>query len=140
MLGTHAFAMEVQASLRDTDALGHVNNAVYLTWLELVRTRYVADRRRLTDVAEVDFVLASVTIDYRSPVYLMEWVELGCTPTRIGRASWGLSYTLRARQGGRLVAEASSVQVQYDYAARRSVPLPDDWRRLLEADVAAFAR
>ena len=135
----YAYRMAVQANLRDTDALGHVNNAVYLTWCELVRTRYILERRRLTDLVQVDFILAGARLDWRSPVLLLEWVDLWCTPSHLGRRSWELVYEARARRDGRLILEASTVQVQFDYVARRPVAVPDDFRRLLEEDLAAFA-
>ena len=130
-----AFTLAVQATLRDTDALGHVNNAVYVNWLEEVRTSYVYTRRGLRTMAEVDFILASITIHFRSPVYLLETIEMCCAPVRIGRTSWELAYEGRAREGGRLVVEAVSTQVQYDYAARTKTPIPEGWRELLTADM-----
>lgn len=133
-----AYRMAVQANLRDTDALGHVNNVVYLSWCELARTRYVVERRRFTDVAQIDFILASARMDWRSPVFVLEWVDVWCTPARIGRKSWELVYEARARSDGRLVLEASSVQVQFDYGTRRPIAVSADLRRLLEEDMAAF--
>jgi acyl-CoA thioester hydrolase len=130
-----AFTLAIQATLRDTDALGHVNNAVYVNWLEEVRTSYVYTRRGLKTMAEVDFILASITIHFRSPVYLLETIEMRCAPVRIGRTSWELAYEGRAREGGRLVVEGVSTQVQYDYAARTKTPIPESWRALLSADM-----
>lgn len=129
------YHLAVQATLRDTDGLGHVNNGVYLTWLEEVRTRYVYDRRGLARLDEVDFILASARLDFRSPVFLHETVDLWCSPARVGRRSWDLAYEGRARRDGRLVVEASTVQVHFDYAVRKSVPLPAGWRALLEQDL-----
>lgn len=134
----YAYRMALQANLRDTDALGHVNNVVYLSWCEQARTRYVLERRHLTDLAQVDFILASATLHWRSPVLLLEWVDVWCTPSRVGEKSWELLYEARARGDGRLVLEASSVQVQFDYGTRRPVAVSPDLRRLLEEDMAAF--
>jgi acyl-CoA thioester hydrolase len=131
--GAHTLA--VQATLRDTDALGHVNNAVYLNWFEEVRTSYVCLRRGLTTVTEVDFILASTTIHYRSPVTMLETIDMRCAPVRIGRTSWDLAYEGRAREDGRLVVEGVSTQVQYDYATRAATPIPAPWRELLAADL-----
>jgi YbgC/YbaW family acyl-CoA thioester hydrolase len=131
----NAFTLPIRATLRDTDGLGHVNNAVYVNWLEEVRTGYVYERRGLKTMAEVDFVLASITIHFRSPVYLLETIDMRCAPVRIGRTSWDLAYEGRAREGGRLVVEAVSTQVQYDYAARTKAPIPESWRALLTADL-----
>jgi len=133
MTGAHTLA--IQATLRDTDAFGHVNNAVYVNWFEEVRTSYVCTRRGLGTIADVDFILASTTINFRSPVYLLETIEMRCAPVRIGRSSWDLAYEGRAREGGRLVVEGVSTQVQYDYTARAKAPIPAAWRALLTADL-----
>ena len=126
--------LAVVATLRDTDAMGHVNNAVYLTWLEEIRTRYVIDRRGFRGLEDVDFVLGSAALAYRSPVRLDETVDLWCGPTRIGNKSWDLRYVGKAREDGRVVLEASTVQVQYDYHRRAAVSIPARWRRMLEED------
>ena len=132
---TGGYVLPVQATLRDTDGLGHVNNAVYVNWFEEVRTRYVCDRRGFKDITQVDFVLASTTIHFRSPVYMLETIDLRCAPVRIGTTSWDLAYEGRSRDGGRLVVEGSSTQVQYDYEARAKTPIPAAWRALLQADL-----
>jgi acyl-CoA thioester hydrolase len=129
-----AYSFPIQATLRDTDGLGHVNNAVYVTWLEEARTRYVAERRGFTDIHDVDFVLASTTIHFRSPVYFHEIVAVSLAPTRVGNKSWDLAYEGRAESDGRLVVEATTTQVQFDFRARISVPISAAWRRLLQAD------
>lgn len=133
MTGAHALA--IQATLRDTDAFGHVNNSVYVNWFEEVRTSYVCARRGFRSAAEVDFILASTTVHFRSPVFMMETIDLRCAPVRIGRSSWDLAYEGRAREGGRLVVDGVSTQVQYDYAVQAPAPIPPAWRDLLTADL-----
>jgi acyl-CoA thioester hydrolase len=130
-----AYELAIQATLRDTDALGHVNNAVFVNWFEEVRTSYVYARRGLRTAADVDFILASTTVQFRSPVYMLETVDLRCAPVRIGNSSWDLAYEGRAREGGRLVVEGVSTQVHYDYTARAAMPIPAEWRALLTADL-----
>ncbi|HZN53852.1 MAG TPA: thioesterase family protein [Candidatus Polarisedimenticolaceae bacterium] len=130
-----AYTLAIQATLRDTDALGHVNNAVYVNWFEEVRTAYVCDRRGLTTLDQVDFILASTTAHFRSPVFMLEMIDMRCAPVRLGRSSWDLAYEGRARSDGRLVVEGTSTQVQYDYATRASTPIPPAWRAVLEADL-----
>ncbi len=87
MKGAHSLA--IQATLRDTDVFGHVNNAVYVSWFEEVRTSYVCARRGLKAAAEVDFILASTTIHFRSPVYMLETIDMRCVPVRIGNKLLG---------------------------------------------------
>ena len=111
---------------RDLDALGHVNNAVYLTYLEQARVACL-----IPEGADYsDMILARCEIDFRSQLSLGETVEIAVTPTRVGTKSFELAYEMRA--GDRVVAEAKTVLVAYDYERGESRPLPDAWRKLLE--------
>jgi acyl-CoA thioester hydrolase len=112
---------------RDLDAKGHVNNAVYLTYLESARIAFVAD----ASAEEFEFIVARIEIDFRAPLELGETVEIGVRAARFGTKSFDLEYELRA--GGRLVAEATSVCVGYDYESGETVPIPDAWREQVAA-------
>ena len=134
-----AFDLEIKPRFRDIDALGHVNNAVYFTYMEQARTEYylkIANAKRL---GEIEFILASAKCDFRSPVAFGETVVLRVWPTRLGDASFTLRYELRVKEDGRLAAEGESVQVAYDYEARRSKPIPEYFRKALEAEMAGLS-
>jgi len=113
---------------RDLDGMGHVNNAVFLTYLEQARLAWFG-----TDAtfALSDVILARTEIDFRSPLQVGEQVEIGVRPARVGTKSFELEYELRA--GGRLVAEAKSVLVGYDYEHGASAAIPERWRKRLSA-------
>lgn len=122
---------EIEVVLRDLDGLGHVNNAVYVTYLETARNRYIAELTGKPLSLEFEFILARVEIDFRRPAELGDRVSVAITPTRIGRKSFDFAYALRRSGADRaLLAEARSVQVAYDYRAGRSTELGG---RLLEA-------
>ena len=138
----------LQVRFRDTDAFGHVNNAVFLSFLELARIRY------LLDIVEPDepfdqlpLILARVELDFRSPIQFGEQVEVATRVDRIGRSSIAMSHWMTAGTDHRLVGEAQSVLVTYDYAIARPMPVPDEWRRRigeyegrpLETDTAVAA-
>ena len=72
----------------------------------------------------------------RSPVAFGETVALRVWPTRIGDSSFTLRYEMRVKEDGRLAAEGESVQVAYDYEAKRSKPIPEYFRRALDAEMA----
>jgi len=76
-------------------------------------------------------ILARLEIDFRSPVELGGTVEIAVTTTRVGTKSFDLGYELRASD--RLVAEAKTVLVAYDYAHARSVELPPEWKERFAA-------
>jgi len=122
----------LQVRFRDIDAFGHVNNAVFHSYVEQARIQY------LLDVLEPDkpfdrlpLILARVELDYRSPITFGEEVLVETRVERIGRTSFGMSHRMTVAADDRLVGDVQSVLVTYDYAAARPVPVPDDWRRLL---------
>ncbi len=123
---------ELHPRFRDTDAMGHINNAVYVTYLEVARQVYWAKFDQATDYRRVPFILAHVTCDFRSEALVREVLEIGIQCDWIGTKSFGFRYEIREKLSGRLVVEATSVQVCYDYASKQSLAMPDDLRRRLE--------
>ena len=121
------FVHQETVRFRDLDAMGHLNNAVYSTFLEQARLAFLEPQG-----AEVrSMILARLEIDFRSPVELGETVEISVTPTRIGTKSFDLEYLLRA--GDRTVAEAKTVLVAYDYDNAQSMDIPTEWKERLAA-------
>ena len=112
---------------RDLDSLGHMNNAVYATFIEQARIAFLSPQG--ADVENM--ILARLEIDFRAPVEFGDTVEIAVTPTRVGTKSFDLGYELRS--GDRLVAEAKTVLVAYDYEQARSVELPPEWKERLAA-------
>jgi len=123
---------EITPRFRDTDAMGHINNAVYVTYLEVARQAYWQALDDQSDYRRVPFILAGVKIDFRSEALVKETLELAIRCAWIGNRSFGFEYEIREKTAARLVVEASSVQVCYDYTAKQSMPVPDDLRRRLE--------
>jgi acyl-CoA thioester hydrolase len=112
---------------RDLDSLGHVNNAVFLTYLEEARIAYLVP----LGAEASDMILARVEIDFRAPLRTGDELEIGVRPARIGTKSFDLEYEVHS--GGTLAAGAKTVLVSYDYATRRPVELPESWREALAA-------
>ena len=106
---------------RDCDAMGHVNNAVFSTYLEESRIGVLGGLN--------DFILARVEIDFRSELRMGEEVEVRTRCSRIGTKSFDLEHVIDA--GGRVVAEAKSILVAYDYERGESVPVPEALRARL---------
>ncbi|MFO0981961.1 MAG: thioesterase family protein [Planctomycetota bacterium] len=132
-----AYRLEIAVRLRDLDGVGHVNNAVTIAYLEDARNSYLMAERGLTRLEEVDFILARTEIDYRSPAHLGERLEVLLRPTRIGSKSFDLEYEIRELTGARVIAQARTVVVSYDFAARRTIAIPPALRALLERDLRA---
>ncbi|MCC6649594.1 MAG: acyl-CoA thioesterase, partial [Candidatus Eisenbacteria bacterium] len=113
---------------RDTDAMGHINNAVYVTYLEVARQEYWRAFRDDENYRVVPFILARVEVDFRSEALMHETLELCIRCSFIGGKSFGFDYEIREQKSQRLVVAARSVQVFYDYATKTSIPCPDEMR------------
>ena len=125
------FVHHETARFSDLDRMGHVNNAVYLTYIEQARLAWFGPYADDEPMPLQDVILARTEIDFRSQVVFGENVAIGVRPSRVGTKSFELEYELRA--GDRLVAEARSVLCGYDYVAGTSVEVPERWRRRLRS-------
>ena len=128
------FVHREQVRFRDLDPMGHVNNAVFLTYIEQARVAFLAEVGAATGIEEMNIIVAHVEIDFRAPVRLGQEIEISVRASRFGTTSFDLDYLLRV--DGEVVAEAKSVQVAYDYRRREPIPLPAEWREKLTAIAA----
>lgn len=133
------FTLDVQMRFRDIDGMGHVNNAVYLSYMELARTQFYLKYANKKSLEEIDFILARVEIDFDSPAEWGDAIQVAVWPSQIGTSSFTLSYEITEKRTGRRLARSKSVLVSYDYAKRKAKPIPPEFRRILEANVEASA-
>ena len=125
----HVYAQEV--AFRDLDVFGHVNNAVYLTYIENARIGYARQVLGIESLEGLLLIVASVKVEFRSRANLGETLEIGSRTTRVGTKSFDLVHEIRS-QDGRLVAEVSTTLVAFDYDADTTMPIPPDWRERIE--------
>lgn len=127
----HDFETELQVRFRDIDAMDHVNNAIYATYLEQARADYfeAVIGETLTDV---DTVLVTLHIEYRAPIELGDEVTVTVTVPELGESAIPMEYEILL-DDGTLAATAETVQVAYDRERGTSKPIPDAWRTAIES-------
>ncbi len=135
MSGPRTYRVSIPIRFADIDALGHVNNAVFLSYMEVVRTAFWSDRIGEVRVQEIDFVLARVEIDYRRPVLFGDALSCDLRFEKIGRSSFTVGYTFLV--DAEAVAEARSVQVFVDLATGAPKPVPDSFRERVREFLSA---
>ena len=122
-----------EVEFRDLDGLGHVNTAVYRSYLESANVEYF--RAVLGDVPLEELgIVADVKIAFRSPAFFGETLAVGIRVDRIGTKSREFRFEIRGPE--RRLAEGSSVHVTFDRASRDPVDVPEEWRRRIEAHEA----
>jgi acyl-CoA thioester hydrolase len=119
------FTKRCEIRWRDMDAFRHVNNSVYLTYLEETRDEWFLEVLG-NGLLLNDFVLARCAIDFRSPLTQDDGdvdVEVRCA--RVGTSSITMAERVLSVLDGRLAAEAESVVVHLDPESGKSRPLTD---------------
>jgi len=111
--------------------MGHVNHAVYFTYLEQCRLTFW---RELTGwpSPHTRVILARAECDYRAPAHFGDELEVRLNVAEIGRSSFVLVYEIVAVAGDRVIATGKTVMVSYDYEAGKPAPLSAEARALLD--------
>jgi acyl-CoA thioester hydrolase len=119
----------------DQDALGHVNNTVYLRWFESSRIAYFERIGLSTAILteKIGPILASISCDYRRQIRYPETVHAGARINRIGSSSLAMEHEVVCESSRALSAVGGAVIVIFDYRAQQSHPIPDRLRREIEA-------
>jgi acyl-CoA thioester hydrolase len=125
------FERTIDIRWRDLDALGHVNNAVYATYVEEARDRWLMQALEgITPITE--FALVRVAIDYKSEIVFGDGtVTSTCRVSRIGNSSITTVESV-VKPDGTVAASGEAVMVARDVASGRSRPLRPDERAALE--------
>jgi acyl-CoA thioester hydrolase len=125
-----AYRHRLSVRFRDCDGMGHVNHAVYFTYLEQCRLTFWREATG-TPSPHTRVIVARAECDYRAPAYFGDELEVRLRVGRIGRSSFTLEYEIGRVSDERIVAEGKTVMVSYDYTAGAPVPLPAAARALL---------
>ncbi len=139
---THLITHRLTVRFRDCDPFGHVNNAVYLTYLEQARfTLWRAQMNFAVKPVGPDgkrgeaFILARVEADFRAQARQGDALDVKLSLASIGRSSFTYEYQIVAAASDTLVLSARTVQVWFDYDRERPVPISDELRRRLAEPV-----
>ncbi|NRA66589.1 MAG: acyl-CoA thioesterase [Pseudobacteriovorax sp.] len=120
------FTWPTEVRFRDCDGLGHVNNAVYHSYIESARTHWLDDVLQLgvfTEGRSIPIILAHTSIDYIQQIKLSDKVEIVCWLSSIGNKSFRQVYEIRTKLG--VAAKAEAVIVWFDFDKQKSCSIPE---------------
>jgi len=131
-MSSFRFAISLEVRFRDLDALGHVNNAVYLTYFEIVRTHYWKHLFGLPPAQNWGFVMVRTECNYRSPALLGETIDIKARVSSLKNSSFTFEYRLTESQTGRLIADGVSVQACYDMQQQKTERISEGMRKRIK--------
>jgi acyl-CoA thioester hydrolase len=125
-----ACCVPLEVRWRDVDAMGHVNNAVFLTYFEVGRVGYFRKLLGKPGMLGNDFpfIIARASCDFLAPAKFGETLDIRVRISRIGGRSFEFEYLVTAQSDGRAVATGLTVQACYDYATGRTIEVPAAFR------------
>jgi len=124
----------IQIRFADLDALNHVNNANYMTYMETARMAYCEDvLSDDLDWTTVGMILAQATVDFKKPILLKDELQVGTRCSRLGNKSFDLSYTVIRNKGAdwEEAATGHTVLVAYNYTDDETMRIPARWKEKL---------
>ena len=136
-MNTDNFKFDISVPVRfsDVDAMGHVNNAKYLTYFEEARVGYFRHVLSLSEstTAKLGMIVLEARCRYKSPAYFGEIMKVHTRVSWMRNKSFEMEYFITDAASGRIVAEGSSVQVAFDYSIRQTTEIPEEQREKIAA-------
>lgn len=114
------FTCKVDVRFNDVDGMGHVNNALYLTYLEHCRMLFFTQVAGSTSERDFPFILAHAALDYKNPMKMNAKPQVKMWTSRIGGKSWDFDYEIKDAASAVVYATGKTVQVAYDYRLEKS--------------------
>ena len=136
-LSNYHLKVPVEIRFSDFDSLGHVNNAVFNTYLEQARIEYFSKAISAGRVnwREDGIILARLEVDFRKPIteYDNYYVYIRCS--RLGTKSFDFSYVITKEENEQteIIAEAKTVMVCFDYHKNKTIEIRSDWKQKAKA-------
>jgi acyl-CoA thioester hydrolase len=129
MLMTKRYSTSIDLRFSDLDLYGHVNSAVYFTYLETARVKlFMEVFQELTDQG-IFIVVGRAECDYKYPILLSDTVVVSAWVSRIGATSFDLNYHIHDNND-RTFATAITTMVCIDSVKKKPVTVPERLRTM----------
>ena len=127
------YTIRIPVRYADMDALTHVNNAVYHTYLEEARIGLMSSLGVFRDPASagIGWILARTEIDFRVPAVYGDTLNVEVSAGEMRNSSFDMRFRITRQRDGMVMVDARSVQVCLDYSVHKPVRIPDEWRAKL---------
>ncbi|HLH86014.1 MAG TPA: thioesterase family protein [Thermoplasmataceae archaeon] len=121
--------LRLQIRYSDLDTLGHVNNAVYLTYFELGRIDYLRHSLGTLEISEISFVIAHAEVDFRRPIHFDDKISIETSIGSVGNSSIRFDHLI-VDESENIFASGKTVAVWIG-KDKKPTPVPDSVREKL---------
>lgn len=129
----YRFKLKLEVRWSDMDEMHHVNNAVYLTYLEQAKIYYFGEAMKI-NWGEISFILASAHIDYIKPLVFPNEAFVYVRVSKFGNKSFEMNYLVTGFENGieKLSATGNTTLVMFDYKTNQTIVLPESLKETIK--------
>ncbi|MDA3902686.1 MAG: thioesterase family protein [Desulfuromusa sp.] len=119
------FTTPIEIRFSDLDAYGHVNNALFFTYLETARVKLFQQHFGAFLDSNLMFLVVRAECDYRLPIELNDPLQITIHIDQVRHSSFNFSYQMHDG-AGKIFAQANTVMVSYDPKIKKPVAIPPE--------------
>lgn len=124
---------DIQIRFGDIDMMGHVNNGIQLSYLDVARMQYFMGIFGQTiNPQDVSPIVAHLEIDFLAPIFLMDTISVETKISRIGNKSLNISQNIINKLTGKILTQTNQVMVCYSPKNKESINIPEILRIRIE--------
>ena len=120
-------SVEIQVRFSDLDAYGHVNNAMYLSYLEIARVKLVNELFIKDMARNIQYLLITAHVKYIQPVLLEDVLIVDCWFSEVGKVKFRAEYELH-NGTGKVYATGYTEHALFDGNTKRPIRITDELR------------
>ncbi|HOU67033.1 MAG: acyl-CoA thioesterase [Paludibacteraceae bacterium] len=124
---------KIQMRFNDIDVLGHVNNAIQITYFDYGKVHYFESlKKQIIDWSGSDLVMVHFEVDFMEPIFRGNNIEVKTKVYEIGNKSVKLVQILQDETTGHIKSVCRSVMCGFDAKTNESIIISDEWRNLIQ--------
>jgi acyl-CoA thioester hydrolase len=121
--------LPIQVRFSDVDMMGHVSNTIYQNYYDSGKVHYFDQVIPEMDFINLGVVGASVKIDYLKPIFMKTRILVETRVAVIGHKSFVMEHHLVDEQSKEILSSCEAVLVCYSIKEKKSIPIPEQWRK-----------
>lgn len=127
--------MPLQMRFNDIDMLGHLNNSVYLTFMDLAKARYfkAVNGGREVDITKMGIVIVNINANFCIPTFFDEEIEVETATVAIGEKSITLEQRIYSVPDRQVKCSCRTVMAGFDIKTNTAMPISAEWIEKFEA-------
>lgn len=132
MLEKFNFKKSLELRYSDFDMMGHVNNAIYLSYFEHIRILYTTEICQW-DIKETGLVVATANIDFKVSIVRSSKPIIHIRCNRLGNKSFGFEYIISEADNPEIIyASGFTTMVTLNVKTNKTMRLPDIYREKIK--------